>query len=78
MRLVVNPERVVIAEARRTATYLALFGYRVDAVVVNRLLPPEVTDPWFDHHRAAQAEHLAHHRGGVRAGARAAQLPGRA
>jgi arsenite-transporting ATPase len=58
VRLVVNPEKVVIAEARRTATYLALFGYRVDAVVVNRLLPDEVTDPWFDHHRAAQAEHL--------------------
>lgn len=58
VRLVVNPERVVIAEARRTATYLALFGYRVDAVVVNRLLPPEITDPWFDHHRAAQAEHV--------------------
>ena len=59
VRLVVNPERVVIAEARRTATYLALFGYRVDAVVVNRLLPDAVTDPWFDRHRAAQREHLA-------------------
>ena len=59
VRLVVNPEKVVIAEARRTATYLALFGYRVDAVIVNRLLPDEVTDPWFDHHRAAQVEHLA-------------------
>lgn len=59
VRLVVNPERVVIAEARRTATYLALFGYRVDAVVVNRILPPEVTDPWFDQHRVAQAGHLA-------------------
>ena len=31
VRLVVNPERLVIAEARRTATYLNLFGYRVDA-----------------------------------------------
>jgi arsenite-transporting ATPase len=59
VRLVVNPEKVVIAEARRTATYLALFGYRVDAVIVNRLLPDEVTDPWFDHHRAAQADHLS-------------------
>ena len=59
VRLVVNPEKMVIAEARRTATYLSLFGYRVDAVIVNRLLPDEVTDPWFDHHRAAQVEHLA-------------------
>ena len=33
VRLVVNPEKMVISEARRTYTYLGLFGYRVDAVV---------------------------------------------
>jgi arsenite-transporting ATPase len=59
VRLVVNPERMVIAEARRTYTYLSLFGYRVDAVVANRLLPDEVTDPWFDRWKAAHEEHLA-------------------
>jgi arsenite-transporting ATPase len=59
VRLVVNPEKVVIAEARRTATYLALFGFSVDAVVVNRLLPDDVVDPWFDRIRAAQVDHLA-------------------
>jgi arsenite-transporting ATPase len=58
VRLVVNPERMVIAEARRTATYLALFGYHVDAVVANRLLPDAVSDPWFDAWKAAHAEHL--------------------
>jgi arsenite/tail-anchored protein-transporting ATPase len=58
VRLVVNPERMVIAEARRTYTYLSLFGYPVDAVVANRLLPDAVHDPWFDRWRAAQAEHL--------------------
>src|SRR3954467_11721597 len=47
VRLVVNPERMVIAEARRTYTYLSLFGYRVDAVVVNRIIPDSVTDPYF-------------------------------
>jgi len=57
-RLVVNPEKMVIAEARRTYTYLALFGYAVDAVVVNRVLPEEVSDPWFDRWKAVQAEHL--------------------
>src|SRR5947209_10856798 len=41
VRLVVNPEKMVIAEARRTYTYLSLFGYRVDAVIVNRLIPQE-------------------------------------
>ncbi len=58
VRLVVNPERMVIAEARRTATYLALFGYGVDAVIVNRLLPDEITDPWFKAWKDAHAEHL--------------------
>jgi arsenite-transporting ATPase len=58
VRLVVNPERMVIAEARRTATYLALFGYHVDAVIANRLLPEAVSDPWFDAWKAAHAEHL--------------------
>jgi arsenite-transporting ATPase len=59
VRLVVNPERMVIAEARRTHTYLSLFGYHVDAVVANRLLPDDVSDPWFARWKAAHAEHLA-------------------
>lgn len=59
VRLVVNPERMVIAEARRTYTYLSLFGYRVDAVIANRILPEAVRDPWFRQWKAAQAEHLA-------------------
>ncbi len=57
-RLVVTPEELVIAEARRTFTYLSLFGYHVDAVIVNRLLPDVVRDPWFDHWKAAQRERL--------------------
>jgi arsenite/tail-anchored protein-transporting ATPase len=59
VRLVVNLEKMVIAEARRTYTYLGLFGYRVDAVVVNRVLPPDVTDPYFGKWKDIQAEHLA-------------------
>ena len=58
VRLVVNPEKLVVAEARRTHTYLSLFGYRVDAVVANRLLPAAVSDPWFDEWKARHAEHL--------------------
>lgn len=57
-RLVVNPERMVVAEARRTYTYLSLFGYRVDAVVANRLLPDGIVDPWFDRWKAVHAEQL--------------------
>ncbi len=59
VRLVVNPEKMVISEARRTYTYLGLFGYRVDAVIVNRVLPDEITDPYFGKWKDIQAEHLA-------------------
>ncbi len=58
IRLVVNPERVVLAEARRTATYLALFGFPIDGVIVNRLLPDAVIDPWFDKWRISQRQQL--------------------
>jgi len=58
VRLVVNPEKMVISEARRTYTYLGLFGYRVDAVVVNRIIPEDVTDPYFGKWKDIQAEHL--------------------
>jgi arsenite/tail-anchored protein-transporting ATPase len=58
VRLVVNPERMVIAEALRTATSLALFGYAVDAVVCNRILPDEVTDPYLARWKELHAEHL--------------------
>ncbi len=57
-RLVVNPEKMVVTEARRTYTYLGLFGYAVDGVVVNRLLPEAVTDPYFKRWRELQSEHL--------------------
>jgi arsenite/tail-anchored protein-transporting ATPase len=43
-RLVVNPERMVIKEAQRAATYLALFNYPVDGVVLNRVLPMEAAE----------------------------------
>ncbi len=58
VRLVTTAEKVVVAETRRTATYLALFGLHVDAVVVNRLLPDRVVDPFFDRWRRREAEQL--------------------
>ncbi len=57
-RLVMTPEHMVIAEARRTYTYLSLFGYQVDGVVVNRVLPEAGDDPWLLRWRDAQARHL--------------------
>ena len=58
VRLVVNPERMVLAEARRTYAYLSLFGYQVDAVVANRVLPAEVGDEFFDRWREDQRDLL--------------------
>ncbi|HSM01122.1 MAG TPA: ArsA family ATPase [Acidimicrobiia bacterium] len=57
-RLVMNLEKMVVAEARRTYTYLGLFGYGVDAAIVNRIIPDAVTDPYFKRWRELQAEHL--------------------
>jgi arsenite/tail-anchored protein-transporting ATPase len=57
LRLVMNPDRMVIDEARRTFTYLNLYGFLTDAVVVNRVFPAEV-GPYFDGWRARQQEHL--------------------
>ncbi|HEY3830966.1 MAG TPA: ArsA family ATPase [Acidimicrobiia bacterium] len=57
-RIVVNPERLVVNEARRTYTYLSLFGYHVDAIAVNKVLPDGLDDPWFDEWRTTQKAQL--------------------
>jgi len=59
VRLVLTPEAVVLAEARRTLTSLSLYGYRVDAVIANRVFPSEGADPWRERWVRAQARHLA-------------------
>lgn len=46
VRLVLTPESVVLAEARRAYTFLTLFGYSVDAAVVNRVFPDAGADEW--------------------------------
>lgn len=59
VRLVLSPEKVVLAESRRTYTYLSLFGYSVDAVIANRILPAEIDDPWFADWKTTQDEQMA-------------------
>jgi arsenite-transporting ATPase len=58
IRLVMNPDRMVVKEAMRTFTYLNLYGYLTDAVVVNRVFPDEVSDGYFADWRQVQDEHL--------------------
>jgi arsenite-transporting ATPase len=57
MRVVLNPERMVISEAQRAYAYLQLYGYPVDSVIVNRILP-ELQDPVFAPYIAAQRAYL--------------------
>ncbi len=58
VRLVLTPENVVLAEARRSFTTLSLFGYRVDGVVANRVFPDAGGDEWRAGWVAAQARVL--------------------
>jgi arsenite-transporting ATPase len=57
-RLVVNPTRIVVDEARRSFAYLSLYGVATDAVLINRLLPPTASGGyfagWADRERAEQ------------------------
>jgi arsenite-transporting ATPase len=54
VRLVLNLEKMVLKEAQRAFTYLSLYDYLTDLVVVNRVLPPEVTDRYFASWRRVQ------------------------
>lgn len=58
VRLVLTPETVVLAEARRSFTTLSLFGYRVDGVVANRIFPDAEGDEWRAGWVAAQSRVL--------------------
>lgn len=57
VRVVLNPEKMVIKEAMRTFTYINLYGFSCDLVVSNRVLPASVNDPYFAALKDAQARH---------------------
>jgi arsenite-transporting ATPase len=59
IRIVLNPERMVIKESQRLYTYLNLFGFSVDCVIANRVLPEEARSEYFDRWFDIQAGHLA-------------------
>ena len=57
VRIVLNPEKMVIKESQRTFTYINLYGFSCDLVVSNRVLPDSVTDHYFDALKDAQARY---------------------
>lgn len=59
IRLVLNPERMVIKESQRLHTYLGLFAFPVDCVIANRVLPKEARSAYFDGWFDIQRKHLA-------------------
>src|SRR5438094_2800742 len=59
VRLVTNPEKMVLRETHRAVVYLSLAGLAVDGVIVNRVLPAQVTDAFFQEWRTSQDAILA-------------------
>ncbi len=57
VRLVLNPEKMVIKEAQRTYTYLNLFGYSTDLIISNRIIPASVDDRYFNAWKGSQARY---------------------
>lgn len=57
VRLVVNPEKMVIKEAQRTFTYLNLYGYATDLIICNRLIPEVVKDHYLQAWKDSQKKH---------------------
>lgn len=57
VRLVVNPEKMVIKETQRTFTYLNLYGYLTDLIVCNRIIPDKVADQYFSFWKESQSKY---------------------
>ncbi len=58
IRIVTNPERMVIKEARRAYTYLQLYGYNVDGVIINRILPEKSVGEAFKYYIESQSKYI--------------------
>ena len=59
VRLVMNPEKMVIKESQRALTYLSMYGLMVDNVIVNRILPVDKDSGYMNAWKAVQQKHLA-------------------
>ncbi|TCD47496.1 ArsA family ATPase [Chlorobium sp. N1] len=58
MRLVMNPEKMVIKESMRALTYLNLYGITVDRITINRVMPDQSPDPYFQQWRSIQQKYI--------------------
>ncbi len=60
IRLVINPEKMVINESQRAYTYLNMFGFTVDALVVNKVYPQEINNSYLSNWLGIQDKHIKH------------------
>ena len=60
IRLVINPEKMVINESQRAYTYLNMFGFTVDALVVNKVYPQEINHSYLSNWIGIQEKHIKH------------------
>jgi arsenite-transporting ATPase len=58
VRLVMNPEKMVIKESQRALTYLSMYGMTVDTVVVNKILPVDQDSGYLNHWKDIQQRYL--------------------
>ena len=58
IRIVVNPEKMVIKEAQRSFTYLNVYNFNVDAIVVNRVMPEVISDDYFKGWKDIQKKYM--------------------
>lgn len=58
IRIVTNPERMVINESKRAYTYLSLYGYNVDGIIINRIIEEQSADALFKNYIKSQREYI--------------------
>jgi len=58
VRLVVNPEKIVLKETQRIFLYFSLYKMCIDAIVMNRILPPTIEEKYFDDWKKSQRRYL--------------------
>jgi arsenite-transporting ATPase len=58
VRLVTNPEKIVLKETQRAFMYFCLHKMSIDAIIMNRILPRDVKDEYFNDWKKIQKQHI--------------------
>ncbi|RLD86474.1 MAG: ArsA family ATPase [Bacteroidetes bacterium] len=58
IRIVTNPEKMVVNESKRVYTYLQLYGYNVDSIIINRIIPINKDTAFFKNYISSQSKHI--------------------